>query len=164
VLLGAPDDGEFQVGEELVVIGNQAQVDLDALLHSGISKTLGNAIAIGLVSDLLPNFGQVILAVGILDMSSELSAFAHQVDTASQQVAGGTHLSRIDIGLGEHATAQQCCNLLGIDRVVFGFAAVDGFHVEGVAQNEGNTLLDTEISEPVPREHTFDAQTTRSSR
>jgi hypothetical protein len=46
------------------------------------------------------------------------------MDAAPQQIAGGTHLSRIDIGLGEHAPAQQCRNLLRIDLVIFGFAAV----------------------------------------
>ena len=52
----------------MIVIGSQGQVDRDALLHSGVSKTLGDTIAVGLVSALLANFGQVIWAVGILDM------------------------------------------------------------------------------------------------
>jgi hypothetical protein len=30
---------------------------------------------------------------------------------------------------------------------------VDGFHVEGMAENEGDVLLDTEICDPVPGEH-----------
>ena len=30
------------------------------------------------------------------------------------------------------------------------------FHVEGVVENEGDVLLDTEISDPVPGEHAFD--------
>jgi hypothetical protein len=32
---------------------------------------------------------------------------------------------------------------------------VDGFHVEGMTQHEGNTRLSTEISQPVPGEDTF---------
>ncbi len=34
---------------------------------------------------------------------------------------------------------------------------MDRFHVEGMAENEGNVLLDTEISDPVPGEHAFDS-------
>jgi hypothetical protein len=33
---------------------------------------------------------------------------------------------------------------------------MDGFHVEGMTQHEGNPLLSTEISQPVPGEDTFD--------
>jgi hypothetical protein len=34
---------------------------------------------------------------------------------------------------------------------------VDRFHVEGMAENEGDVLLDTEIGDPVPGEHAFDS-------
>jgi hypothetical protein len=34
---------------------------------------------------------------------------------------------------------------------------VDGFHVEGVAENEGDVFLGTEIGDPVPGEHAFDS-------
>jgi hypothetical protein len=34
---------------------------------------------------------------------------------------------------------------------------VDGFHIEGMAENEGEVLLDTEIGDPVPSEHAFDS-------
>jgi hypothetical protein len=43
-----------------------------------------------------------------------------------------------------------------IDLVVLGFAAVDGLHVQGVAEDEGNPLLRAKIREPVPREDAFD--------
>jgi hypothetical protein len=38
---------------------------------------------------------------------------------------------------------------------MFGLTAVDGFHIEGMAQNKGNTLLSTEVGEPVPGEDAF---------
>jgi hypothetical protein len=31
------------------------------------------------------------------------------------------------------------------------------FHVEGMAENEGDVLLDTQIGDPVPGEHAFDS-------
>ena len=73
-----------------------------------------------------------------------------------EQVTGRPHLGGIDVGLREHAAAQQHGNLLGIDLVVFGLAAVDGFHIEGMAEDKGNAFLGTEVGEPVPGEDTFD--------
>jgi hypothetical protein len=46
---------------------------------------------------------------------------------------------------------------VGIALVVFGFAAVDGFHVEGVSQDAGYPLLGAKVGQPVPGEHAFDA-------
>ena len=47
-------------------------------------------------------------------------------------------------------------NLEGIDFVVLGLAAVDRIHIERVAQDEGNALAGTQVSEPVPGEHALD--------
>ena len=44
---------------------------------------------------------------------------------------------------------------MGVDLIVFGFSSVDRFHVEGVAEDEGNVLFNTEIGDPVPGEHAF---------
>jgi len=43
-------------------------------------------------------------------------------------------------------------HLLRIDLVVFRLTTVDGFHVECVSKDEGNALIGTQISEPVPGE------------
>jgi hypothetical protein len=58
--------------------------------------------------------------------------------------------------VGEHPPAEQHRNLVGIDRVVLGLTAVNGFHVQGMAEDAGHPLLGTEVREPVPREETFD--------
>jgi hypothetical protein len=34
---------------------------------------------------------------------------------------------------------------------------MDRFHVEGMAEDEGDVFLGTEIGDPVPREHAFDS-------
>ena len=99
VVLGGFQDIEFEVFESLIVIGDQAQVDLDGLLYSCIVKALGDPLAVGLVSDFLANLGQVILVVGRLHMRPEFRAFAHQVGAAPEPVAGGAHLGWVDIGL-----------------------------------------------------------------
>jgi hypothetical protein len=46
---------------------------------------------------------------------------------------------------------------VGIDLIVLRFAPMDGFHVEGMAEDEGNPLLGAKIGRPVPREEAFDA-------
>jgi hypothetical protein len=42
-----------------------------------------------------------------------------------------------------------------VDLIVFGFAAVDGFHVEGVAQDKGDVFFNAQVSDPIPGEHAF---------
>jgi hypothetical protein len=41
------------------------------------------------------------------------------------------------------------------DAVVFGLASMDGLHIEGIAQDEGDALAATHVGEPVPGEDTF---------
>jgi hypothetical protein len=45
---------------------------------------------------------------------------------------------------------------MGIDLVVFGFAAVDGFHVEGMAEDELDPLLGAQIGQPISTEEALD--------
>jgi hypothetical protein len=59
--------------------------------------------------------------------------------------------------LGNHTTSEQGSDLKGVDPIVFGFSSVNRFHVEGMAENKGDVLLDTEIGDPVPGEHAFDS-------
>ena len=40
--------------------------------------------------------------------------------------------------------------------VVLGFGAVNGLHVEGVAEDEGDAFAGAEVCEPVPGEHALD--------
>jgi hypothetical protein len=57
------------------------------------------------------------------------------------------------VGHGKGASAQKSCDLVGVDPVIFALAAMDSLHVEGVAEDEGDLLLGTDISKPVPDEH-----------
>jgi hypothetical protein len=86
-------------------------------------------------------------------MGEEFGPLAHEVHPATQEIAGGAHPGGIDVGHGDHAAAEEDGDLVGVDPVVLGFAAVDGLHVEGVAKDEGNPLPRTQVSEPVPGEH-----------
>jgi hypothetical protein len=53
--------------------------------------------------------------------------------------------------------AQQPGDLAGVDAIVLRLAAVDGFHVQGVAKHERDVLVGTEIGDPVPGEHALGA-------
>jgi hypothetical protein len=89
-------------------------------------------------------------------VGEELGALAREVEPAAQQVAGGPHLGGIDVRLGEHPAAQQDRDLVGVDPVVLGLAAVDRLHIEGVTQDEPDTFGGAQVGEPVPGEHALD--------
>ena len=95
---------------------------------------------------------QHVLTRGVLDVREQLGSLAREVAASAQQVPGGAHLARVHVGHREHPAAQKDGDLVGIDLVVLGLAPVDGLHVQGVAEDEGDPLLGAQIGEPVPRE------------
>jgi hypothetical protein len=84
------------------------------------------------------------------------------VRATPEQITRGAHLSGIDLGLWEHATAQQGSNLLRIDLVILGLTPVNGFHIESMTQNQGNVLFGTQVGEPLPGEDASTATTSPS--
>ncbi len=68
----------------------------------------------------------------------------------TEQGSGRSHVGRINIGHGHHAVPKQGRYLIGVYFVVLGFAAMDGFHIENMAKDEGNIFFTAEIGEPVP--------------
>ena len=89
-------------------------------------------------------------------MGEQIRSLAHEVIAPAKQIAGGAHRLGVNVRLREHTAAQQHGDLVGVDLVVFGFAAVDGFHVEGVAEDEGDAFLGAQVREPVPGEDALD--------
>ncbi len=154
-MLGGFDDGEFNVAQQLIVVGDEREIHFDALLHRRIGKALGDPVSVGFVGDLFADGREVILAVGILNMGQEFTACAGQVHASTQQVAGRAHLGRRDRGLREHPAAQQHGDFMGVDLVVFGLAAMDGLHGEGMPEDKRNTVFSTEVRKPVPGKHAF---------
>src|SRR5262249_44493125 len=98
---------------------------------------------------------EVVLAVGVLHVGDGFSPFVYQKHAAAQQVAGFAHALGINVCLWDHTAAQQHGDLVGVEPVVLGLAAVNGLHVQGVAQHEGNLLGGAEVGQPVPGEHAF---------
>jgi len=151
VLLGRVHDRQRESGEESVVRGEQRKIDCDVLVPCGIVKAFCHPAPVGLVGHLLAHVGQVIRAGGLLDMRQKLCPCAPQGSAAPQEVTGGTPLSRLDVGLREQAAAQEGGNLWRLDLVICGLATVDGFHIQGVPEDEGNILWSAEVSEPIRR-------------
>jgi hypothetical protein len=89
-------------------------------------------------------------------MGHEFRALAPQVGAAPQVDAGGAPLGWVDIGLGEHTTAEQSGKLLSLALGVFRFTAMHGFHIAGMAQDKGNALVGTQVGEPGPGDETRD--------
>src|SRR5215831_15203488 len=78
------------------------------------------------------------------------------MQAAPEQITSRPHFRGIDIGLGQHPATQEHGNFLGIDLVVFGFAAMDGLHIERMAKDKRQAFASAEVGEPVPGEDTFD--------
>jgi hypothetical protein len=147
---------ELHIADDLVIAFEQSNVGGDGHLDGFVVEVLDDGSSIlGLVSALLQG-RQVVLRVGVLDVGQQLPALPGEEQAPAQQVAGSAHLAGIDIGIGEVATAQQGGDLVGIDSVVLGLAAVDRFHVESVAEDEGDVLFATQVGDPVPAEQALD--------
>jgi hypothetical protein len=79
MVLSGFDDGEFDVAQQRIVVRDEHQIDLDTFLHDRIGKARGNPVAVGFVGELFADGGQIILAVGILDMRQKLGPFVCQM-------------------------------------------------------------------------------------
>ena len=152
--LGGLSQVQLQLPEQPIVVVDQCQVALDALAHRGIGEVVGQPDTVPVEGDLAERRQQV-LARRVLDVREELSALAGEVAASTQKVAGGPHFPRVHVRHGKHAAAQEHGDLVSVDLVILGFAAVDSLHVQGMAEDEGDALLRAKVGERVPREDAF---------
>ena len=108
------------------------------------------------IDELLGEGRQVVLGIGDLDVGDQLGTLADEVIAPAEQVAGFAHAFGVDVGRGDVAAAEESADLLGIDVIVLGLAAVDGPHVERVAEDEGDLVFPAEVADPVPGEEALD--------
>src|SRR5436305_1606151 len=156
VLADLMNQVELHVPDDLVVAVEQSHVGGDGHLDRVVVEVLDDGAAVlGLASPLVER-RQVVLGVGVLDVGQQLAALSGEEQAPAQQVAGGAHLSGVDVGVGEIAAAQQGGDLVGVEPVVLRLAAVDGLHVESVAEDKLEALLVAQVGDPVPAEQTFD--------
>lgn len=108
---------------------DQLEIRLDASLDVGITELLGQTLLVNLPGYLLPELGQVVLGIGVLDVSEQIGASPHEIVSTPQQVPGGSHLGRIDICHWDHAASKQAGDLARVDLIVFSLPSVYRFHV-----------------------------------
>ena len=68
-----------------------------------------------------------------------------------------SHILGVDVAGGEVPASQQHRKFLRVNAISLGFAAVDSFQIESVAEQESQVLIVAEIGEPVPIESGFAA-------
>ena len=117
-------------------MADHLQVGLDVLTRTVLLEAIEHITVAGVLQHFLEGI-VVVLLVDLLHVSQEFTAAAHQKCAAPEQVAGGTHLARIDIAQRECAATHEASNLLAVDLVILLLAAVNGFHVQvrGRARN-----------------------------
>ena len=146
----------FKIRQDGVVEIEKVEVELDTLLDAFVGKELSNPLSLRFPADVVLNIREVVLIGGILDVSQKLSSLAGEIHSAAEQIAGGAHFGRVDVGHGEHSTSGEHGDFLGVDSVIFRFSSVNGFHVKGVTENESYSFLFAQISKPVPGEGALD--------
>jgi hypothetical protein len=99
---------------------------------------------------------EVGLALGIGNMRQEHSAIPPERHATPQEGTGGPHLRRIAIRLRQPTTPEEGRNFWRIALVMFGLAAMNRWHGEGLAQDEGHAFSGTESSQPIPGKDTRD--------
>ena len=147
----------FDLAQLLVIEFDQTDIQLNAFAGAGVFEALGQALSVEGIAQVFPDLWMVILTIGIMNVSQQFRTLAHQVHAPAHEVAGGAHFCRVDIGHGEHAAAYERGDFMGIDLVVLRLAAMNGAHIEGMAENKGNALFFTQVGYPVPGKHAFDA-------
>ena len=69
-----------------------------------------------------------------------LRALAHEIVATAHRITRGAPRLRVHAGLRQHPATQQRCDLVRIDPIILGFAAVDGTHVQRMPQHERHQL------------------------
>jgi hypothetical protein len=95
--------------------------------------------------------------VGLLHVGQECRTLTPQRPAAPPQITSRPPLLGIDRGLGSPPTAPQPGDFVGIARVVFGLAPMDGLHREGMPKHTGHALASAAVGKPIPGKEAFDA-------
>lgn len=61
MMLGGGDDGQVQVTQPRIVVGDQGEIDFNAFLHGRVGAALSDPVTVGFIGDLCANGGQIVL-------------------------------------------------------------------------------------------------------
>ena len=156
VLLGRLEDGPLDVAAQVVVVTHQCQVDFATLVHGGIGKPRGDAVAMGFVGHLLPKLRQVVVTGRLLHGGEECRPCAPAMYAPTEQVAGRAPGGGLDGGRRQPAPAPQHRHLLRVTLVMLGLPPGDGVHRPRLPEATWKRFAGTQVSQPVPGEEAFD--------
>ena len=94
-------DMPLHLVELLIEQADEVEVEFNAFLGAGMFEAGCDTFAIEGIAQVFADFGQIILAVGVLDMGQQLSAKPHHMHATAHQIAGCAHGAWIDIGHGK---------------------------------------------------------------
>jgi len=152
------DEGSLETFDERLVMLAEEEIGFDGGLDRDVVEGLREPVAPGGGFETLAlGLGDVVLVEGVLDVGEELGPLAPEEETAPEQVPGGAHAGRIDVGHGDRSAPEEGGQLLGVEAVVLRLAAVDRLEVEGVGEDEGDVELAAEVGQPVPAEDALGA-------
>ena len=92
-----------------------------------------------------------------MDAGQQFGAGPDKKGALTKQSAQGAQGGRIDVGWRDEIGPEQVGEFFGINAVVFVFAAMNGFDIEGVGQDEGEAGGLAGIGQPIPAEHALAA-------
>ena len=146
----------FELEDLLVEVADHGQVvlerDLAQRVIFGLEQLLfpGVANATGLF-----NGGAIVGQLVGMDASQEFGATPDIGDALAQKRAQGSLGGGINVRGWDEVGAQEVRELLGVNAVVFVFAAVDEVEIERVSQDESEAGLLAGVGQPISAEHAF---------
>jgi hypothetical protein len=158
MVLGGCDEAECDVTQQRIVVGDEGEIDCNALWYRWRSEALGNPVAVGFLGDFFADGRQIVLTVRIVHVCQKCTAFACQVHASAQQITGRAPLSGVHIGLREQATTHKHRNVMRVDLVVFRLPTVDGLPLKGRTEDKRDPMFRPEVRKPVPGKHAFGSQ------
>jgi hypothetical protein len=153
---GRRHDGPGAIAAARVLAVPQGARACHTLGPGGSGQPLGDPVAVRCVGALLPQRGPVRRPVGLREGRQERRAGARQRHAAPGPSPGRPPRRGRDRGLGQPPAAPPHGEVLGIERVVWGFAPMDGRQSEGRPEHPGQTGARAESGQPLPGEEACD--------
>ncbi len=88
----------FEIRKDGVVEIEKVEVKLDTFLDALVRKELSDSLSLRFSADVILHIRQVVLVRGVLDVSKKFSSLAGEIHSSPEQIAGGAHFGRVDVG------------------------------------------------------------------
>ena len=139
-------------GDLSVIMANESELVLEVKLVNGVGF-LGEEMFLPAVAVGGRRGGAVMSLLMGLNAGQELGTLPDEVEALAQQRPQRTLVGGIDVARRDEVGTEQVSEFFGVDAVIFVFAAVDGFEVKRVSEDEVDAGVGAGIGEPIPAEH-----------